>query len=698
MSNIDAIGRAKYVSGEMFDLTAASFNNEFGAEHNKCVIKHGINFPLSKFIKELEMIIAGSDDDKTDKRKARLAFLRTCESSTIVEEFFSLFTNFLNGGGTDSTRSNWAMQQYYDNFLVITAAGGNIIILFAQLLANIIDVFKCKVNADEDSSFDPSVADDWDIAEPDYESVDFPTHAAAGRAQTMFSTSFGRWNKNFWDVINGTYSSLTRTNKILLEGLASVNGQFSKQQLCFMIAKHFIELDEADDRTMRTLWNVALSDISDFDFKLSPNIHPDLAGDPEATLVDALTSAFSGLGTDTDSGAASSLIRELFSNIKSDDSAGFLLFRVKTLIDCTTDYRQQYTARELKSMQRDCANRLGNWVWGLYPQIMQQNYLTDVPSGSDCWKYLNHLNEKKQAIREATQNSIDETMKFHQAGYFKEANSLGQMFAMVNPAQNSTEAIIDYISNITYHMNIYIEKWETINPRGQNILSASAAPGLHQGGLPARFSHKSVCYNFLSLDTILTVDDGLVARLSADILNYFLNNPNFNTELILDNLITSFNAKRAALTGTTSECFMPPSDLLAVPTNKNFNGPLRTIKHILDGTRYSELGYPDGIRITLNAIETEDQIGDTNLDTVELAAQILAKDDKSIQRGYAPLANGLKKRLRRRKPRTRRHKSRKHKSRKHKSIKHKSIKHKSRKHKSIKHKSRKHKSIKHKVR
>ena len=292
---------------------------------------------------------------------------------------------------------------------------------------------------------------------------------------------------------------------------------------------------------------------------------------------------------------------------------------------------------------------------------MQQNYLTDVPSGSDCWKYLNHLNEKKQAIRDATQNSIDETMKFHQAGYFKPANSLGEMFAMVNPAQNSTEAIIDYISNITYHMNIYIEKWETINPRGQNILSASAAPGLHQGGLPARFSHKSVCYNFLSLDSILTVDDGLVARLSADILNYFLNNPNFNTELILDNLITSFNAKRTALTGTTSQCFMPPSDLLAVPTNKNFNGPLRTIKHILDGTRYSELGYPDGIRITLNAIETDDQIGDTNLDTIELAAQILAKDDKSIQRGYTPLASGLKKRLRAKKVKTRRRKQQKQK-------------------------------------
>jgi hypothetical protein len=677
MSNIDAIGRAKFVSGEMFDLTAASFNNQFGAEHNKCVMKHGINFPLSKFITELRMIMASTTDDKSSKRQARLDFLLSCESSAIVEEFFSLFTNYLNGGGTDSTRTTWMMQQYYDNFMVITAAGGNIIILFSQLLANIIDVFKCKVNADYDSSYDGSSADDWDISDPNYEAKDFEHDDAYYNAKSMFSTNFGRWPSNFWDIINDTFESLTRTNKILLEGLAIVNGRFSKQQLCFMIVKHFIEKDEEDGVTLENIWNVALSEISDFDFKLSPNIHPSLAGDPEADPIDLLASALEGLGTDSD-GAVSSLIRELFSNIDDDDSAGFLLFRIKTLIDCTTDYRQQYKAKDLKNFQRDCAGRLGKWIWGLYPQIMQKSYLDDVPQGSDCWKFLKYLNDKKEAIRDAIQNSIDETMKFHQAGYYKPANSLGEMFAMVNPAQNSTEAIIDYISNITYHMNIYIETWETINPQGENILSSSGAPALHEGGLPPRFSYKSVCYNFLSLDTILKADNGLVARLSADILNYFLNDPKFNTENILDNLIDSFKAKREALTGNKHESFMPPSDLLAVPTNKDFNGPLRNIKHILDGTRYSELGYPDGIRITLNAIETDDT-GDTHLDSIELEAQKDVKDDGSIQRGYAPLARGLKKRLRvkkiitrQRKPRTKKYKLRKQKSRKQKSRKQKS--------------------------
>ena len=661
MSNIDAIRRAKFVSGEMFDLTAASFNNAYGAEHNKCVIKHGINFPISKFITELTMIIASTTDDKTTKRAERLAFLLSCDSSSEVQEFFSLFTNFLNGGGTDSSRTKWAMQQYYDNFMVITAAGGNIIILFAQLIANMIDVFKCKVNADYDRSYDGTSRDDWDINDRNYEAEDFETDGAYDIAKSMFSTNFGRWSKNYWSIINDTFASLTRTNKILLQGLKIVLGNFSKEQLCFIIVNHFISADETDGTTLQNLWNVALSEISDFDFKLSPNIHPSLSGNPDANPIDALTSAFAGLGVGSD-GEVSSLIGELFSNIKPDDSAGFLLFRVKTLIDCSTDYKQQYKAKELKSMQRDCARRLGNWVWGLYPQIMQQSYLNNVPPASDCWFYLNHLNDKKQAIREATQNSIDETMKFHQAGYFKQANSLGERFAMVNQAPNSTEAIIDYISNITYHMNIYIVNWETINPRNEHILSSSGAPALHEGGLPARFSHTSVCYNFLSLDSILKVDEGLVARISGDIINYFLNNPEFNTEAILDNLIKSFNSKRAKLTGRRSKCFMPPSDLLAVPTNKSFNGPLRAIKQILDGTRYSEVGYPDGIRITLNAIEADDIIGDTHLDAVELAAQISVSGDTSIQSGYTPLARGLKKRLRVKKVKTRRRKQQKQQS------------------------------------
>jgi hypothetical protein len=730
MSNLDEITRAKYVSGEMFDLTAASFNNTFGAKHNKCIIQHGINFPLSKFIDELKLIIATNSDDKTIKRQHRLDFLLSCDKCNEVQELFYLFSNFLNGGGNDSTRSPnvWARQQYYNNNFIITAAGGNIIILLAQLLANMIDVFKCKVNAaaatitpsalvtlaraakidpaplavlvaaaaaDAPSPYpssssspypapvefapavypgspppprpppppaapslhDGSATNNWDIHKQDFESQDFETENAFNIAKVMFLAKYDDWPTIFWDLLDDTFTSLLRMNKILLQALDEIR-DIDKAVLCFIMVKHFIKEDIKDNSTLDKLWGVALSEISDFDFKLSPNVHPMFSGKPLTDPVDELTREFAGLEMGSDE-AIGSFLRELDRNIQHvdrTDSGGFLLFRVKTFIDCSEDYVEKYTGKELKRFQLDCARNpprgLENKVWGLYPQIMQQSYLDAADPTSNCWKFLNHLNEKKQAIRNATQNSIDETMKFYQAGYFKPANSLGELFPVVDPAQNSTEAIINYISTITFYMNKYIENWESISVDRIHRLSSNAAPALHQGGLPSRFSYTLVCLNFLSLDSIVNEHTGLIPRLAADILNYFLNSPYFNTEMILDNLIESFKNKRETLTGTPSTAFMPPSDLLAVPTNKKFNDSLRTIKTILEEPQYSELGYPDGIRITLNAIETKDLIGDTNIDAVEHVFQNLAKHrDPLIETAYAPLqkkvlASGLKRKAR----------------------------------------------------
>ena len=672
MSITDKISQAKFVSGEMFDLTASSFNNAFGAEHNKGTIKYGINFPLEKFITELTMILANTDDDKNEKRQTRLKFLLYCASNEYVCKFFTLFCNYLNGGGTDSTDAEWMMQQYYNNYVIITAAGGNIVILFAQLIVNMLDAFIYSANKEDPDNFS------WDIDGPGYELDEIK--GGTGLVTNMFSTSFRHWRKGpdgYWEVLNNAFVLLTDTNKTVLAGLETTEkagSGLSKEQLYFIIVKFFIQANDDDDEVLKSITNVAFSDISDFDFKLSPNIYPSKAGDETTNAIDQMTSMLEGVTLDDDSSDDGggdldsriiNFIGKLFKSIKDDDSAGFLLFRVKTLIDCSTDYRQRYNTKQLKAMQRDCAQTLGNFVWGLYPQIMQASYLDDVREGSDCWNYLTYLMDKKNAIRDATRNSIDETMKFHQAGYYKQSNPLGDTFAVVRAAPNSTEAIIAYITNITYHLNIYIEHWETLTD-GVHKLSSSAAPALHEGGLPRRFSHKSVCYNFLSLDSILLVDNGLISRLAADIVNYFLNDPKFNTEQILDNLIRSFNAKRAALTRSRSNCYMPPSDLIAVPTNSDFNGQLRMLKRVLDGTRYSELGFPDGIRITLNAIETEDDIGDSQLDHVELKAQKSTNGDTSIQTGYSFL-NEKRRRGRGKKVKTQRRKQRK--QRKQKSLK-----------------------------
>jgi hypothetical protein len=246
---------------------------------------------------------------------------------------------------------------------------------------------------------------------------------------------------------------------------------------------------------------------------------------------------------------------------------------------------------------------------------------------------------KKLMIGDATRNNVDEILKFYLSGYYKPINRRGDLYAVVPESDNSTEAIIGYLKNTTYNLNVYIEHWETLTHDGKHKLSHHSAPALHNGGLPKRWGYRSVCFGFLNLNNILYQNSGLTSRLSCDILNYFLNQtPIFHTETILDKLIQSVNNERHKITGKNNECYMPPSDLVLVPNNRNFNPSLKTLKYIFDKSRYSELGYPDGIRITINAIESESRIPDTRLDEEEYRVQKIAEHDDEIQTEYLPLA------------------------------------------------------------
>ena len=163
----------KILSGEFFDLTITSRNNKFGAEKIYYSTNYGISLPIEKYIHELEMIVDNSQDDKSDKRKKRLQFLQQCSIQPTIKQAFSIFCEIINGGGdkytpvpndptTTNSNHNYRIKpdnpkperpsRQYINQVIITVAGGNIIILFAKLLQNIIAVnniiFLTKTNQD----------------------------------------------------------------------------------------------------------------------------------------------------------------------------------------------------------------------------------------------------------------------------------------------------------------------------------------------------------------------------------------------------------------------------------------------------------------------------------------------------------------------------------------------------------------------
>ena len=295
-----------------------------------------------------------------------------------------------------------------------------------------------------------------------------------------------------------------------------------------------------------------------------------------------------------------------------------------------------YTGNDLRQYQRDCANELGNWVYSLYPQTMQPDYLKETREGSNCYKFLDYLMKKKSIIQKATRNNIDEILKFYLSGYYKPIDTTGKFYTVVPESKNSTEAIIRYLKHTTYHLNVYILNWESYK------LSYYSAPGLHEGHFPKSFSYRDCCLSFLNLDYILYENDNLITRLSSDIINYFLNNTYiFHTETILDKLIESVNIEKFNTTGLYNKCNMPSSELILVPTNTKFQNSLKRIKYILNKSRYSTFGFPDGIRITINAIETQSKTPDTRIDNIETEALNRAQTKKT-QVDFIPLISKFK--------------------------------------------------------
>ena len=123
--------RPKLYRGELFDITITSYNNKFGNEKIKTSFEYGINFPLIYYINELEKIIhKDPSDDKTEKRRKRLEFLKMCNTpeNKIFIDLFNHLITYLNGGSMNEPNN------FNNQPLIVVLAGGNIISIFFNLL------------------------------------------------------------------------------------------------------------------------------------------------------------------------------------------------------------------------------------------------------------------------------------------------------------------------------------------------------------------------------------------------------------------------------------------------------------------------------------------------------------------------------------------------------------------------------------
>ena len=493
-------------SGEFFDLSIPSTNDIYGFLHNTGVLKYGINFPLEKFIKELEMILSEPVDDKTEKRRARLAFLEFCNKLPELKKFFESFCNYLNGKS--------GMGEQYTNYVVFTAAGGNIIILFAQLINDMINMVITKITEELTKEFieraAPQPQQRLGLIHSLYNIIlimfnNNQTHAISVRDMILriadhrqiaycivnydalyravvqalkyllpleqvqaitvgIINAYTRHNEELSTTIKTRISLivalLTPTNRILLDALQS---QYQDNPLYLHnpdnIVKTIVYYFLNNSQALNILMNIAISPASDCDFKLSPNTCSIIL-DSQLIFTQKLIGEM-----DIETYATTSPKTVASHTLSIPIKAGFLLFRVKSLIACHNEYISNLTPQQIKKFKNDCTPEYKK----RYAQTISQVDLDTVsaeaarkPDGPDsnCLKYLEYLYTKKLAIRATTQLTIDQALRLQIDGLTKQSHVDGSIFQVITPAPNFTEGLLKYIRSITIIMNEVIQMWE----------------------------------------------------------------------------------------------------------------------------------------------------------------------------------------------------------------------------------------------
>ena len=110
--------------GELYDITITTLNNIFGRKKHESTQLNGLTVTIDDMIRELDYMGLNTQDDKSIKRDLRRKFLVKCQESTYIQEFFKIYSNYLNGGNgfTSVIELNQAC--------IIKNSGGNIITIF----------------------------------------------------------------------------------------------------------------------------------------------------------------------------------------------------------------------------------------------------------------------------------------------------------------------------------------------------------------------------------------------------------------------------------------------------------------------------------------------------------------------------------------------------------------------------------------
>lgn len=406
------------LSGELLDITITSMNNPYGTEKVWYCMHYGIYLPLTKYIGELSEIGEITIDDKTTKRTLRLDFLKNCEDDNILEDFFKVLLCWLNGGGDKKgpyVPGEYNFSQYYQQKLILTVSGGNIITIFAKLLQNI---------------------------------------------------SLAATTQKYEDS-EELYTYLTTTNQQILTELENKTGSEITK---FEILEHIKNKLDSRHELLATIYKLLeTTSYSDFDFNLLPNKDPDTKDKSSDEALKHISDIYKTLESDVYKSKEHKTPQgfTLF-RVKSS-----VMCEVnKPDLDKTLKQQKDncYAAKKAGVISQDLIDRL-------MPQLINRED-ENIPGLQDsnwnlCKQYIEHLLVKKQKIAIATKFNV-----YTAIGYISEkieSEELAKGKFSIEKDDLELESIIYYINYNTYHLNEVIKKWENGNLKSSRggILSMS---------------------------------------------------------------------------------------------------------------------------------------------------------------------------------------------------------------------------------
>ncbi len=429
------------LSGEFYDISIPTYSNKFGEKYITCIWENGIDIPITKYIEELQDILNNKADDKSEKRKERLKFLLFCNEFKILQEIFKLFTNLLNGGGSNEeqttlyetfpdptsseAKEKCNFNQYNQNQkLVLTTAGGNVMIIFAQFLHIILTTEEYS-DIGEINKF---ILKHYDTSEPK-------------SGKPIFNTIKREINE--------------------------------KEAVSLIIVEDTIEINK--DEFEGIVKDIAEKSYSDFDFKITPNMNS------------SINEAF---------------IEEFNEKAKDKESEGFLLFRCKTAMDCMSNKKKEIdkdntkiACDEAKKSNKDLLKKqLGVTTLPeseqvenilLAPQTIQKNFFDEE------W-LKNHFILPKNL--DAQYESMVSTLLRDFGNLFDKNNSFENKFIELKKKisaikiLNGDKNIKNFLGCFTYLMTLYEKK---LNIGVQTQINVNAILS-NFGGIPDLSSEDSV--------------------------------------------------------------------------------------------------------------------------------------------------------------------------------------------------------------